>query len=402
MFPDIGGFRPVNSHYNAPIPVPHTDPDASPGSSLSLSCEWWSYLCGALSHLLDDGVWDSNDQAEVTLASHRVEQLRWMIAHAADQGDCHTEALSCVYDFTTSQANPWIAGDTDTITQTTWSVIGLGWVGGQDNFDFPAWSEVLIEADFIPFSLNAFQAFYNSAHVPRGGFSWGIRFFDHGLNLLAEVTDTGADNVSFAGPLLNVCRIQVHCYQDSFAGTLTPAITRIEMTGVGVAGGCEQLIPLANPPQSHYCYDFSTGRNGWTEHNHASSSVFYIADTGFEGQDAFSVNENVFSVCHRADIAGATVHQVTVDCAVVGASAGSVMYVAITWNDDNGSTSFAQVGPFAIGARQTIVVDVNAAITDLYIRCQSSHTGAVGDGNAWIYGAQLSFIGTSPLGAPNC
>jgi len=372
----LDGFRPIHTRYNRPIPVPTTDPGAIPGSSVTLSCEWWAYLIGVCKHLMDQGIWDTNDQTVMSTTIARVYDLLNILAVASNTGDCETVGIGCDYDFTASDANPWVSYPTPTTPQSAWSAIGLGWTGANSTDNPEFWSEVAINADYIPFTLDTLSVDYGGSPFHCCGEDWAIRLYDHDLNLLAEVADSGASTVSFAGPLANVCRIVAHRRSDSFAGTLQPTITGIVLTGTALPGACEQLVPLADPPHRPpfvACFDFTSSDCGWVPVMLGANAVAeYHAGEGWgqgsicgsiSGGDYLWINSPVLGT-------GVIMHSLTLEVAP-----------AMSITDTDVEVDHGQPGLAIIGSAQTINQTLytfplfDTVLDNLAVYCGPAHGG---------------------------
>ncbi len=254
------------SMYNEPIPVPLTDPGATPGSTLTLSCEWWSYLVAAVGHMLSQGVWASTDQAVISEAVAKVYDLMYLITQAADSGGCETVPMDCNYDFTAEQANPWVAVPTpDYLGDPEW-VTTQGWVGAYNVAFTATESEVIIQADFIP-QIMTHISFVQPAgiypSVPIG--DWAIRVYDHNLDLMLEVDQDVSLTTTWDGFLPDACRVilrsHLATYYTVVLGLPVPSqvatISSTNVQGASTDGSCTQIVPLADPPTWCKEYDFT-------------------------------------------------------------------------------------------------------------------------------------------------
>lgn len=264
-------YRTVQTPYTRPIPLPETDPSDTPASTLTLSCEWWAYLLGAVSALRQDGVWDTADPTLASGALAKVENLRELISHASNAGDCATFALSCDYVFTAEQANPWVSVPTpDMLADPAWGNGHYGnlcWYGGYNTLVEPTRSHCTIRADYIPFTLTSFQ-FVQRDEASADPASVAFQFLDHDLNVLYTALNPQTAIVAYSGPPIeHVCRIIVNV--EMFTATIGPTVTgnaevdEIQLGMLSSLFACEQLVPLADPPGIvDWCYFFDFAADG--------------------------------------------------------------------------------------------------------------------------------------------
>lgn len=97
MFPDREYASPRGS-YGRPVPVPTSDPDASPTFTLSVNCAWLAYIRGALQQLLLQATWDTDDPATLLLAQQRAATLIAMFEECPGV----PAPFACDYDLRTS------------------------------------------------------------------------------------------------------------------------------------------------------------------------------------------------------------------------------------------------------------------------------------------------------------
>ncbi len=292
-------FRPIHSRYEKPIPIPATDPGATPGSSLTLSCEWWSYLAGAVKHMQDQGVWNTSDPAVMTSTLKKVDHLMQLITFSYNKKTekpeaapgCHFTDFDCTYDFTASQANPWIAVDTpDMLGNPAWSS-GDGWVGNYNIPFFATESEVIIQADFIPQVVSHIEFTQPSGTFPSDSLEgWAIRVYDHGLHLLLEVPQSLTLTTVWNGLIIDACRIQLRSFLETHYETIdeipvpsqVAEISTANIIGSSTTGSCEQEVPLADPPEfvDAWCnfYDFTASECGFAAY---SGHAYYEAGVGW-------------------------------------------------------------------------------------------------------------------------
>lgn len=268
----IDGFRPVNSRYNAPIPIPKTDPGDTPGSSVTLSCEWWSYVLGALMQLEDQGIWDTNDKDEMLATLKKVYNLWDIVSAGANSGICALMDIECAYDFTVSEAAPWVLGPTpDMSVAPSWSD---DWIGGYNLPLVPTTSQIVIQADFYKFRVK--YLWMESAVPGQQTADWGIRVYDHDLNLLLEVPQNTTGDTLWTGELDNAERIMFQSWinLDFIEGIpTTPAkIHTVAVRGDGIDITCAPPVPIGDPPHHpNWVHTFYA-------QDHELSTDWYLSD----------------------------------------------------------------------------------------------------------------------------
>lgn len=127
MLPDSDFAGPVGS-FDPPILPPGVDPDASPGLTLTVACEWLPFIRGALFQLVLQSTWQGTPD-QITLAQSRAMTLISMF------GECGESVVpvACAYDFSTSESElGWRAWDGVCVAPTA-SFVGAGWSSGVVN-----------------------------------------------------------------------------------------------------------------------------------------------------------------------------------------------------------------------------------------------------------------------------
>lgn len=83
----INPYRKSVTPYRVPLPVPICDPDFNP-VSVAVSCQWLSYIVGALSILKEQATWDTDDPDVITEAIGRANDLIAIFAAADSDSSC--------------------------------------------------------------------------------------------------------------------------------------------------------------------------------------------------------------------------------------------------------------------------------------------------------------------------
>jgi len=170
----INPYRKSVTPYLRPITPPDVDPDFNP-VSVAVSCEWLSYIVGALSILTEQATWDTTDPDEMLLAIQRATNLIDIFAAAGADSACASifVAFDCTFDFE-SGAHGWIV---DPCCHDGELIAELGWHGTFQ--DSESREVVFIRYDFSPPAvITHFDASYTTGFGGMGP--------NEGLNIEAD------------------------------------------------------------------------------------------------------------------------------------------------------------------------------------------------------------------------
>lgn len=121
MFPDEE-FAPSVGSFPSPVAPPTVDPDASPGKTVTIACQWLPFVRGALQQLLLQATWDT-DAAGLALVQGRVFNLIDLFQECSS----NEYPFACPADFTYAQGLPdWSALTQCGIPFANW-IPTLGW-----------------------------------------------------------------------------------------------------------------------------------------------------------------------------------------------------------------------------------------------------------------------------------
>jgi hypothetical protein len=94
----INPYRRSVTPYLVPIVLPPCDPDFQP-VSVSISCQWLSYIVGALSILKEQATWDTTDPDLMLEAIQRANNLIEIFSAAIDDSACAALLVPIACDF---------------------------------------------------------------------------------------------------------------------------------------------------------------------------------------------------------------------------------------------------------------------------------------------------------------
>ena len=218
----IGGINPYRTSvglYPQPVPVPPCDPDFQP-VSVSVSCAWIAYICGALKALTMQATWDTEDEDEMSLAIQRANSLIDIFAATMNESECATIpfAQHCNYDLPDSAGGWYVVDDAGTYTPT------VGFVG--TFYDVGDYSVCSVRKDIDP-PIHLQRVIF-TAHSTYGGdlpVGQRIRVNVDAENTILEsgTLNSGTQNYSWEGDYDNVSNIRI----DLNSGSV---VTDIELT----------------------------------------------------------------------------------------------------------------------------------------------------------------------------
>lgn len=126
MWPDQR-YAPARGSFERPVPVPTSEPDATPTRTVSVSCQWLPYVRGALQQLLLQATWQTDDPGTLLLTQQRVFNLIDLFSEC--EGG---PGLACPFDFTAGAASDggFVPVTQAGITPDTTGAFesGIGWV----------------------------------------------------------------------------------------------------------------------------------------------------------------------------------------------------------------------------------------------------------------------------------
>lgn len=247
MWPDEP-YAPDRGSFRRPVVPPIGDPDASPGLTVTVACEWLPFIRGALQQLLLQATWDTASSSTLLLTQKRAFNLISMFQ------ECGSPVLiSCPFDFTVPGGGDdgWANISEPTYAPNQFGAFfdTLGWVSTQ---------AVKISGDLHIRTIEIYKTFTPAISVDRlevqfdvsygnrsaGSAAQGLVAYHGGVvqttALYNPDTDTdGHKTVEVSGGPWTIDRVELYLACGYQHGADPAGITELEFWGYNkVGGGC--------------------------------------------------------------------------------------------------------------------------------------------------------------------